>query len=290
MSQPAAAALAPLPFELVFDDGEPLETYWHRLQMNLLIDLIGQTMAERGRTDFFAGGNMFVYYSHEQARGVAREVAAGRHDRRHYRGPDVFFVGGVDGRRKREGWVVWEEGGRYPDLIVELLSSSTKDNDRKGKKKLYARVFKTPEYFLYDPDTCVLEGFRLSGDLYQPMTPNSQGRLPSEQLGVELGLWQGFYENQDTWVRLFHPDGRLVPTKEEAERQRTEAERQRAEAERQRAEAAEARAEAERQQTEAERQRAEAAEARAEAERQRAEAAEAELARLRARLGEGGPK
>ena len=252
MSQPAVKGLAPLPFELVFDDGEPLETYWHRLQMNLLIDLIGQAMDERGRTDFFASGNMFVYYSPEQARGVAREVAAGRHERRHYRGPDVFFVGGVDGQRKREGWVVWEEEGRYPDLIVELLSATTKENDRKGKKKLYARVFKTPEYFLYDPDTCVLEGFRLAGDLYQPIPPSSQGRIPSEQLGVELGLWQGFYEKQDnTWVRLFHPDGRLVPTKNEAERQRTEAQRQ----------------------------RAEAAEA-------RAAAAEAELARLRARLGE----
>lgn len=29
MSQPAVRALAPLPFELVFDDGEPLESEWH---------------------------------------------------------------------------------------------------------------------------------------------------------------------------------------------------------------------------------------------------------------------
>ena len=114
--------------------------------------------------------------------------------------------------------------------------------------------------FKMDPDTCVLEGFRLSGDLYQPVTPNSPGRIASEQLGVELGLWQGFYENQErTWVRLFYPDGRLVPTKVEAARQRTEAARQHADAEHQRAEAA----------------------------RQRADAAEAELARLRALLGKG---
>jgi Uma2 family endonuclease len=255
MSQPAVTALAPLPFELVFDDGEPLDTHWHRIQMNLLIELIRQAMAERGRTDFFTSGNMFVYYSPEQARDIAREVAAGRYSRRHCRGPDVLFVDGVDAR-ERQGWVVWEEGGRYPDLIVELLSATTKDNDRKGKKKLYARVFKTPEYFLYDPDTCVLEGFRLAGDLYQPITPNSQGRIPSEQLGVELGLWQGIREDQNTtWVRLFHPDGRLVPTEEELKQ------------------AAEACAETER-------QRAEAAEA-------RAEAAEAELKRLRAQLREG---
>jgi hypothetical protein len=32
MSQPVAAAFAPLPFELVYDDGEPLETDWHTLE------------------------------------------------------------------------------------------------------------------------------------------------------------------------------------------------------------------------------------------------------------------
>jgi hypothetical protein len=31
MSQPAIA-LVPLPFELVYDDGEPLETEWHTIQ------------------------------------------------------------------------------------------------------------------------------------------------------------------------------------------------------------------------------------------------------------------
>ena len=44
MSQPAAAALAPLPFELVYDDGEPLETEWHTIQYPLLRDLIQQAM------------------------------------------------------------------------------------------------------------------------------------------------------------------------------------------------------------------------------------------------------
>jgi hypothetical protein len=47
---------------------------------------------------------------------------------------------------------------------------------------------------------------------------------------------------ESDWVRLYHPDGSLVPTPEEeadAERQRAEEERQRADAERQRAEAAE---------------------------------------------------
>jgi len=255
MSQPAVAALAPLPFELVTDDGVPLESNWHVNQMSLWKELIQQAMEERGRSDYFVGTNMFVYFSEGQARKIATDFAQRIVDFRNYRGPDVFYVGGVEANQERECWVVWEEG-RYPEVIVELLSPSTAQKDRTTKKDLYAQVFQTPEYFLQDPDQVTLEGFRLAGVAYQPIEPNAQGRLWSERLGLELGLWQGVYRKQTaTWVRLFHPDGRMVPTAGE------------------RADVAEAKAEAESQ--------------RADTERQRAEAAEAELARLRARLGEG---
>jgi hypothetical protein len=33
MSQPAVAALAPLPFELVYDDGDRLDSIWHRIRL-----------------------------------------------------------------------------------------------------------------------------------------------------------------------------------------------------------------------------------------------------------------
>jgi Uma2 family endonuclease len=232
MTQPVVSALAPLDFELVYSDGEPLDSNWERIQIDLLIEVIHQAMAERGRTDFFAGGNMFVYCTCEQARDVAGGLP-------YLRGPDVFYVGGVKGGN-RNAWVAWEEGGRLPDLVVELLSPSTARIDHTIKKDLYASAFRTPEYFLYNPDTLAFEGFRLAGDLYQPLTPNSQGRLWSEQLGLELGLWQGVKLTvETTWVRLYDSQGRLIPTFDEAERQRAEAEHERAEAERRRADAAE---------------------------------------------------
>jgi Uma2 family endonuclease len=183
MSQQAAAALAPLPFELVYDDGEPLETEWHTLEFPLLRWLIRQAMAERGRADFYVGGNMFVYYSVEQARDVVEEVEKGL-EQRAFRGPDVFWVGGVDPDRERRVWIAWEEGGRLPDVIVELLSPSTAKKDRTEKRDLYARVFRTAEYFLCDPETGTLEGLRLAGRFYQSILPDERGRLWSEQLGV----------------------------------------------------------------------------------------------------------
>jgi Uma2 family endonuclease len=243
MSQAAIAAFKEIEdLELIYDDGEPLDSNRHRIQMNLLIDVIREAMAERQKEDFFTGGNMFVYFSVEQAQIVATQP---REKHPQFRGPDVFFVGGVDGRCDRKAWVVWEEQGRYPDLIIELLSHSTAKVDRTTKKTLYERTFRTPEYFLYDPDTQVLEGFRLLDGAYQPVKPDKhpgrEGCLWSRQLGLWLGRWQGQRTGLDaTWLRLYDSDGRLIPTPEEAERQRADAEHQRAEAERQRADAAEA--------------------------------------------------
>ncbi len=223
MSQPAVAALAPLPFELVLDDGEPLETEWHTLEFPFLRELIRQTMAEHGRTDFYVGANIFVYYSVKQARDVAAEVKRGG-EQRAFRGPDLFWVGDVDPERERQVWIAWEENGRLPDVIVELLSPSTAKKDRTEKKDLYAQVFGTAEYYLYEPETRRLEGFRLAGRSYRPILPDKHGRLWSEQWGVSLGAWQGVVEGRrDEWVRLFRPDGSLVPTRAEAERQRAEA-------------------------------------------------------------------
>jgi Uma2 family endonuclease len=229
MSQPVRA-LAPLPFDLVYEDGEPLETHWHVQQIHLMTHLIRRAMAEQGRTDFFTAGNVFVYYSVEQAREVALEEAGGR-EKRAFRGPDVFWVGGVDPNPDRRIWIAWEEDGRLPDLILELLSPSTANTDRTVKKDLYARAFGTSEYFLYDPDRRKLEGFRLTAPgTYRPLAPDAQGRFRSEQLGMLLGRWHGVWEGQEAdWVRLFRPDGSLLPIEAEAERQRAETERQRAE-------------------------------------------------------------
>ncbi len=234
------------PTDLPFDDGVPLESARHRIAMNLLIRSV--QFALRDRTDFFAGGNMFVYYSRNQAMN------------RDFRGPDFFVALDVDGSRERKSWILWEEDGRYPDVIVELLSASTERVDREDKKRLYERIFKTPDYFIFDPfNPDSLRGWRLQlGQGYQPLQPNAQGWLWCESLQLWLGTWDGVIDREPAtgtcqWLRFYDSDGQLVPLPEEAERARAETERARAETER-------ARAEAERTRAEAERARAEQAE------------------------------
>jgi len=240
----------PLPrIKLLEGDGEPLESDWHVVQIHLLDELVRQLW--HGRTDFFCGGNMFIYYSLRQARSVKR-------GRPLYKGPDFFVVKDVDGTKPRKYWAVWEEEGRYPDVIVELLSPSTAQKDKVDNLRLYAHTFRTPEYFWYDVETGELAGFRRIQGEYVAIEPNEKGWLWSQELGVYLGVWEGVYQGRKyRWLRLYYTDGSLVPTAAEAERQRAEAERQRAEQALQIAEAERQRAEAERQRAEAERQRAE---------------------------------
>jgi len=209
--------------ELPTEDGIPLETNWHRIQMNLLIDSVHYHW--RDRHDYFAGGNMFIYFSFEQARN------------RDYRGPDFFVVKDVDGEQDRKAWVVWEEGGRYPNVIVELSSPSTLDVDLGPKKALYERTFRTPEYFCYDPDSAQLVGWRLEAGHYVDLEPNEQGWLWSEELGVWLGTWQGEFQRVTaTWLRFYDNEGELVLTLAEAEAQRADREAWRAKLEAHRAE------------------------------------------------------
>ncbi len=226
------------PTDLIFDDGEPLESNRHRVAMNALIDSYQHHRSPA--TDFYAAGNMFVYYSSTQKMN------------KDFRGPDFFVVLNVDGLKERQGWVVWEEGGRYPDVIVELMSRSTKKVDTGVKKDLYDQIFKTTDYFVYDPlDPSKLQGWHLSNGSYQELETNDRGWLWSEKLGLWLGSWHGTIGCETTyWPRFYQPNGDLVLLAAEAESQRAEAESQRAETECQRAETERQRAETERQRSE----------------------------------------
>jgi Uma2 family endonuclease len=195
---------------LIDSDGEPLESPWHWLCITLLIDCIRYHL--RPRTDFFAGGNMFLYYSEQQARN------------RDYRGPDFFFVDDIDGTRPRRWWAVWEEEGRYPDVIMELLSASTAEVDLTVKRKLYERTFRTPEYYCYDPDAQELLGWRLNdGGRYQAIPADERGWLWCEKLQLWIGLWTGTHLGQDgTFPRFYDAQRNLVPTHAEAATQRAD--------------------------------------------------------------------
>jgi len=243
-----SAALKDLDFDVVVEDGEPVEKTIHLLSMMLFWEVARIRLAQLGE-DFYVGANQFVYYSKDQAREVAEEegqivlfdqgLRPKAPRRKAFRGPDAFVVKGVPAG-DRDAWISWEEDDRLPDLVLELLSPSTAQADYGEKKRLYQDVFKSAEYFLYEPRAERPDGFRLLDHTYQRIPRGPEGRLWSGQLQAEVGVWHGVYQDtEDRWLRLFYPDGRLVLTGEERQRQAKEAAEQRAEQERQAKEAVE---------------------------------------------------
>jgi Uma2 family endonuclease len=243
---PIAASLEQLQqLKLPSGDGDKMESDWHVVSITLLDELVRNHLGEP--KNYFCGGNMFIYYSLQQAKEIEEYVEAETPKRKpRFKGPDFFLVKGVDGTKPRDSWVVWNEDGRYPDLVVEFISTSTRAKDVDKNVVFYAGVFRVPEYFWFDRRSGELVGYRLTADGYVRIEPDARGRLWSAVLGAYLGVWRGAYRGRVwSWLRLWDSEGQLVLTREEREA-RERAAREQAEAqaqqERERAEQAEARA------------------------------------------------
>ncbi|MEN9223319.1 MAG: Uma2 family endonuclease [Thermostichus sp. BF3_bins_97] len=189
-----------LPPSDLYSDEPPLESDLHRQQIDLLIRILQYWW--RDRQDFYISGNLTVYYNTQQLKT------------RDFLGPDVFVVLGTE-KKDRRSWAIWDEGGKYPDVVIELLSPSTARVDKGAKKTLYQDIWRLPEYFWFDPYTLELAGFRRINGRYQEIAATEAGRLPSQVLGLQLGIHEGK-------LRWFTAEGELIPLPEEAERQRAE--------------------------------------------------------------------
>lgn len=199
----AAAEGITLPPSNLWSDEPPLESDFHRDQIDLLIRLLRHWWADR--EDVYISGNLTIYYNQQQIKT------------RDFRGPDFFVVLGTE-KKDRRSWAIWDEQGKYPNLILEILSDSTKSVEMGLKKDLYQNTFRTPDYFWFDPYTQEFQGFHLVDGVYEPIPATAEGRLWSQQLSLYLGVW----ENR---LRFFTAEGDLIPSPEELaaqERQRAE--------------------------------------------------------------------
>jgi Uma2 family endonuclease len=148
------------------------ETEHHRVEMN---DGIG-TLADFFRSDanVYVGGNLLVFYK--------------RGDRLAHVSPDIFVVRGVPKLPIRRNWLIWEEG-KGPEVVIELTSASTREEDMDDKFALYRDELKVREYFLFDPFRehldPPLQGFRLRRSGYVRIRA-VKGRLPSVVLRLQV--------------------------------------------------------------------------------------------------------
>jgi Uma2 family endonuclease len=232
LSQPTQPTALPTQDELPCDDGVPMETQRHKFQMDLLIDPLLPWLEQR--EDGYVGGNMFVYFSTAQLKN------------QDFKGPDFFAVLGVP-KKERKSWVVWEEE-KAPDVVIELLSESTANQDKIEKKQIYQDKLRVSEYFWYDPfNPEDLAGFVLVDGVYEPLQANEQGWLLSHRLGLALVRWEGDYKGVTAvWIRWATLEGVVLPTPQElaqAAQQKAQAAQQKAQAAQQKAEEAQEKAE-----------------------------------------------
>jgi Uma2 family endonuclease len=270
---PLARPLKNREVEYPSSDGKPMaETDFHRDEMIYVIEALQKHF--RDALDVYVSGNLLLYY----VEGEPRYSIS----------PDALVAKGMaDAKSRRDTYKVWEEG-RVPYWVMEVTSRSTRQEDLRKKKDLY-RQLGVEEYFLFDPReeylTPSLQGFRLAdgpGSEYRPVPPEPDGSLVSPTLGI-------VFRREEEGLRLF--DARTgepyLRALEESDARRQSDERARKEASRAEDAALRARQESVRAQREAERAEQQAA-LREDAER-RAAQLEAEIDRLRRRLGAGEP-
>jgi Uma2 family endonuclease len=190
--------------ELGVEDDRPVESTKHRDQSDLMRHLLNRVLGQR--ESVCIAGDLGVFYQQGHPAVV----------------PDVMVALGVE-KRDRKAYLLWKEG-KGPDWVLELLSESNAEKDRETNYGIYEQRVRVPEYVWFNPlDPRELRGFRLAGDEYEEITPDERGRRWSKVLGHSLGVHEG-------WLRLYGPDGNLVPTDGEA-RQAAEAQAAQAQAE-----------------------------------------------------------
>ncbi|MCS6861608.1 MAG: Uma2 family endonuclease [Abditibacteriales bacterium] len=208
-------------------DGKPLaETDIHRDQIIDLVVTLGHFF--RDQSEVYVSGNICLYYEEDNP---SKYVA-----------PDVLVVKGV-AKGRRHTYKVWEEG-KPPDVVIEVTSKQTEDEDVFFKRNLYEQVLKVPEYFTFDPTGDYLDpplqGYRWAKGRYVRLKETG-GRLRSNELGLALGVEGGWLYLYD-WLT---GEKLLTPAEAYAAYQQAEAELEREVAARQQAEVALQQAQAE---------------------------------------------
>jgi Uma2 family endonuclease len=265
MTQSTNPTVLPPPFpdhtQLPESDGTFVKNFQEHPQSILLTDSIGPILQRLHPDGQYAiGQDCGIYWRETEPPEQGAEA------------PDWFYVPNVppllDGEIRRS-YVLWREyiapliaielasGDGGPERDRTPLSRTSSGETRKpGKFWVYEQIIRISYYAIFVIHSGELEVYNLINGQYRRLTPNERGHYAIEPLGIELGVWQGSYQNQtQRWLRWWDSEGNLLLTGSE----RAEIEQHRAEQEHQRAEQEHQRAEQERQLAEQERQLAELA-------------------------------
>ncbi|MCA1994553.1 MAG: Uma2 family endonuclease, partial [Coleofasciculus sp. S288] len=155
--------------------------------------------------------------------------------------PDWFYVPNVPpllNGEVRRSYVLWKEYVA-PLIVLEFVSGdgseerdktpafspNQQETTKPGKFWVYEQAIRVPFYGIYEVKKASVEVYQLVQGHYELMSANERGHYPIPAMGVELGIWQGRYQEMELpWLRWWDNQGNLLLFGEE----RAEQEQQRA--------------------------------------------------------------
>lgn len=201
--------------QLPESDGTFVKNFQEHPQSLILTDSIGPVLQRRHPDGQYAIGQDCGIYWRETDPPEKGAIA-----------PDWFYVPNVppklDGLIRRS-YVLWREfmapmialefasGDGTEERDTTPLSRSDGEVSKPGKFWVYERIIRMPYYGIYEINNGKLEVYRLVDGAYQVLAANERGHYPIAPLEVELGLWQGSYQNQtQLWLRWWDDQGNLL--------------------------------------------------------------------------------
>ncbi|MEI6045170.1 MAG: Uma2 family endonuclease [Chloroflexota bacterium] len=220
--------------EIVYpeSDGKPMAENTKQFQWIVTIEGGLEELFEQNPNVFIAGD--LLWYPVEGEPGTCAA-------------PDAMVIFGRP-KGHRRSYRQWVEGGIAPQVVFEILSPGNKADEMALKLGFY-EDHGVEEYYIYDPDNYLLEGWRRSGAKLVSLV-HMRGWV-SPRLGIRFEL-----DGPEGELRIYRPDGRPFATYLEVvaqrrqQQQRAELAEQRVQQEQQRAELAEQQAQQVRQEME----------------------------------------
>jgi Uma2 family endonuclease len=90
-----------------------------------------------------------------------------------------------------------------PFWVLEYVSKTNRRKDYEDNFRKYERELKVPYYLVFHPEAGELTLYRHNKRKYVTVKATTQGRLPIQELDLEVGLLEG-------WVRFWY-QGELLP-------------------------------------------------------------------------------
>lgn len=220
---PSDVTALPTSEELPCSDDTPVDNEDQNLLPNVLLFLLSTIWAER--MDWYFGVDMAIYHT----TGVNPRVPVV---------PDGFLSLGVErkkGGKSRRSYVVWEEQGVVPIVVLEMVSH-TPGGEYDEKRDIYARLG-VLYYVVYNPEFWRRDGhqpfemYKLVNGAYE-LQIGEPYWMP--EVGLGIGRCQVRFANvaqeqlawYDKWGdRYLTAEERAATAEERAEQQRQEKER-----------------------------------------------------------------